>query len=259
MIILPVGLGASPSLMAFKLGATTPIVGITSPSDGAIVSAGNVTISAAVYNFKMTGKLGQPVVPGEGHIHFFMDVDAPTTPGKAAVTSAGTFEVINSTSYTWQNVTTGTYTFSVELVNNDHTPLSPPAVSKVSVTASTTPTIKIVTPLNGTTISAGDVVVAVQLSNFKSVNKLGQANAAGEGHIHYFLDTDAPTTLGQPAVAAPGTYAATADLSYIWHNVPQGLHMLSVELVNNDHTPLDPPITAKISVTVIPAGPGGGP
>lgn len=38
---------------------------------------------------------------------------------------------------TWQSVAAGTHTFSVELINNDHTPLSPPVVAKVVVVVST--------------------------------------------------------------------------------------------------------------------------
>jgi plastocyanin len=79
---------------------------------------------------------------------------------------------------------------------------------------------------------------------------LGQANAPREGHLHYFLDADAPTIPGQPAVSAPGTYAATVADSYIWQSVAPGAHTLSVELVNNDHTPLDPPVVLKITVNV---------
>ena len=112
------------------------------------------------------------------------------------------------------------------------------------------PAIKITAPADGSTIPAGDVKVTVQVSNFKLANKLGQANAPGEGHIHYFIDVDAPTTQGKPAVTAAGTYAATADITYMWPNVAAGSHTFSAELVNNDHTPLSTPVTTKVKVTV---------
>lgn len=108
----------------------------------------------------------------------------------------------------------------------------------------------IASPKDGAVLSAGDITVSVQTSNFNLADKLGQANVSHEGHLHYFLDVDAPTTQGQPAVPAAGTYAATAATSYTWKNVPAGTHKLSVELINNDHTPLNPPVVATVTVTV---------
>ena len=112
------------------------------------------------------------------------------------------------------------------------------------------PGLVIVSPRDGAILPAGDIVVTAQAANFNLVDKLGQTNVPREGHLHYFLDVEAPTTLGKPAVTAPGTYAATAATSYTWPKVAQGMHTLSVELINNDHTPLDPPVVAKIMVTV---------
>jgi len=233
-------------------GSKAPSIEITSPANGATIPAGNVTISVKVSNFNIVNKLGQTNVSGEGHIHYFFDVDAPTTQGQPAVTAPGTYAATTATSYTWPNVTPGTHTFSVELINNDHTPLNPPYVAKITVTVqgAAAPTISITSPTDGSTIPAGNVMVSVKVSNFNLVDKLGQANVSGEGHIHYFFDVDAPTTPGQPAVTAPGTYAATAATSYAWPNVTPGTHTFSVELNNNDHTPLVPPVVQKVTVTV---------
>ncbi len=240
-----------------------PAIAFTSPKDDAVVTAGNVTVNVQVANFTLVDKLGQPNVAGEGHIHFFLDVTAPTTQGQPAVTAAGTYAATASTSYTWTGVTAGKHTFSAELINNNHTPLNPPVVATMTITVqpapaatatatptATSPTVTITAPANGSTLSAGDILVTVQTVNFKLIDKLGQANVAGEGHIHYFLDVTAPTIPGQPAVTASGTYAATANTSYTWTAVSSGSHTFSVELVNNDHTPLVPPVVAKVTVTV---------
>ena len=56
------------------------------------------------------------------------------------------------------------------------------------------PTISITQPHNGASVTAGDIAVSVDVSNFNLVDKLGQTNVAGEGHIHYFLDVTPPTT-----------------------------------------------------------------
>lgn len=115
------------------------------------------------------------------------------------------------------------------------------------------PTIQITSPSGS--VQAGDITVSVQVANFTIVDALGKVNVAGEGHIHYFLDVDAATTPGKPALTAPGTYAVTAGTSHIWKNVAAGAHTFSAELINNDHTPFVPPITAKVTVTVLAAPP----
>ncbi|MDO8635699.1 MAG: hypothetical protein Q7R34_05560, partial [Dehalococcoidia bacterium] len=113
------------------------------------------------------------------------------------------------------------------------------------------PAIQMTSPSGS--VQAGDITVSVQVSDFSIVNKLGQANVADEGHIHYFLDVDAATTPGKPAVTAAGTYAATVSTSYTWKNVAAGTHTFSAELINNDHTPLVPPIVATMTITVLAA------
>jgi outer membrane protein assembly factor BamB len=258
-MLLPVGL-ASPFavMMAFSLGTNAPTVAMT-PLDGATVSSGNITVSAMAFNFNIVDKQGQPGSPGEGHLHYFMDVDAPTAPGVPAIPTSGNWTHTTAKTYTWTNVAPGTHTFSVELVNNDHSPLNPPVVAKVTVTVvPPTPKVTILLPQNRSTISPGDVTVSVQVNNLNLVNKIGQAVASGEGHINYFLDVVAPTTPGQPAVTAAGTYTSTANLTYTWTNVAPGTHTFSVELVNNDNTPLNPPVVVKV-VVVISTATGGGP
>ncbi|MBI2858163.1 MAG: DUF4399 domain-containing protein [Chloroflexi bacterium] len=111
------------------------------------------------------------------------------------------------------------------------------------------PSIKIVSPAAGSTPAAGDIMVNIEVDNFKIV-PAGGAAAAGEGHVHFFLDVPIPTAPGKPAVAAPGTYQAIAGTSATWKSVMAGSHTFGVELVNNNHTPLEPPITASVTVTV---------
>ena len=119
----------------------------------------------------------------------------------------------------------------------------------VSIDA-TSPKIMIMEPKENASLSAGNIAVAVQVENFNPVDKLGKANVAGEGHIHYYMDAKIPTTPGKPALSAPGTYAPTANTSFTWTNVTSGMHNFSVQLVNNDHTPLIPLVTAQVNVTV---------
>lgn len=112
------------------------------------------------------------------------------------------------------------------------------------------PQIKIVEPEEGAILAPSDVSVSVEVQDFDLVAKYGQPSAPGEGHINYFMDVWPPTEAGKLAVTAPGTYIATANKSFIWKKVSVGAHSFSVELVNNDHTSLKPPVVNSVNVTM---------
>lgn len=130
------------------------------------------------------------------------------------------------------------------------TPGSSPSPSP-SPTLVSSPSAKIVSPQTGAGVPAGDVEVVVDVTtNFKLVDKLGENPVPGEGHIHYYMDVEVPTTPGQPAVTEQGTYAVGMEESHIWKNIEPGQHTFAIQLVNNDHTPLDPPVFAQVTITV---------
>ncbi|MDK2891398.1 MAG: hypothetical protein PWR21_2030, partial [Methanoculleus sp.] len=128
-------------------------------------------------------------------------------------------------------------------------------------TANVTPTptpaaeanVTIVEPMEGANVTAGNVTVSVNVTNFTLVEPTGQANAAGEGHLHYYLDVPVPTNASEPAIPETGDYVVSANTSYTWENVTAGEHNLSVQLVNNDHTPIIPLAADTVNVTVTPA------
>jgi plastocyanin len=243
--------------------STTPAVAaptlmITSPSDGSTIhQIGDVMVTVTVTNFTVVDKQGQSNVPGEGHLHYYLDAPAPTTPGQPAIPPAdSSWAHVASTSYTFTNVPGGEHTISVQLVNNNHTPLVPPVVatSKIMVVPEIGPSsLVIVSPRDGATLPAGDVTVTIQTSNFSIVDKQGQANTSHEGHIHYYLDVEAPTTPGQPAIPLSGEWAHVASTTYTFATVAAGSHTISVQLINNDHTPLEPPVVASIAIKVAAA------
>jgi len=115
--------------------------------------------------------------------------------------------------------------------------------------------VKIVEPAEGATLNAGDIKVAVEVKKFDVVDKIDQPAKEGEGHVHYYLDVgEIPTKDGEPAVTRQGTYHAQATKEYVWPNVSAGEHTFAVQLANNDHTPLRPPVIAQVTVTVKAAG-----
>jgi plastocyanin len=125
------------------------------------------------------------------------------------------------------------------------------AVSIIVLPSFAVPAIKILEPTDGSEIQGDNVTVVVDVSDFELVDKLGQENVEGEGHIHYYMDAAVPTAPGNPAITAPGTYAPIANTSYTWQNVAPGMHNFSVQLVNNDHTPLAPMVLSQNTVEVM--------
>lgn len=116
-----------------------------------------------------------------------------------------------------------------------------------------TPTVRITSPANGATLRAGDIRIDTDVQNFNVVDKQGQSNVTGEGHVHFYMDVSpVPSAAGQPAIpAAPGAvWAHVSDTEYTFANVQPGTHTFAVQLVNNDHTPVVPAVSDMVTVTV---------
>ncbi|WP_214040987.1 cupredoxin domain-containing protein [Methanoculleus sp.] len=110
--------------------------------------------------------------------------------------------------------------------------------------------VTIASPEANASVTSGNVTVSVNVTNFTLVEPTGQANVAGEGHLHYYLDAPVPTNESEPAIPETGDYVVSANTSYTWENVTAGEHNLSVQLVNNDHTPVIPLAFETVNVTV---------
>jgi len=119
---------------------------------------------------------------------------------------------------------------------------------------------RITRPAQGSTVEAGNVTVSVEVDKFNVVDKIGQAAEDGEGHVHFYIDVgEIPTVDGKPATTEEGTYHAQATQEFTWEDVEPGTHTFAVQLVNNDHTPLSPPVIAQVTVEVEEGGDGGTP
>jgi plastocyanin len=110
--------------------------------------------------------------------------------------------------------------------------------------------VTIVSPEMNASVAAGNVTIEVNVTNFTLVEPTGQPNVPGEGHLHYYLDAVVPTNASAPAIPETGGYVISTNLSHVWENVTPGEHNLSVQLVNNDHTPLIPLVFETVNITV---------
>ncbi len=132
------------------------------------------------------------------------------------------------------------------------TPGRTPAAGAATTPTPAGPSVEIVSPAPNATLPAGDIRVEVRVSGLQVVNPT-LTPVPGQGHVHFYIlrpDQQVPTTPGQPAVTAQGTYHATATTTHTWTNVQPGTYKLAVQLVQNNHTPLQPPVVREITVTV---------
>jgi hypothetical protein len=230
--------------------ANKPTVKVNTAPTGA--AAGDVVIRADVANFNLTDEAGNINAPDQGHIIYYLDTNVPTYYDHSATSPAGTFAIASDTSHTWSGVTPGEHTFAVQLVKADDTPLPAPVTDSITINVgppSGNPGLKAINPADGTTLPPGNIVVEVQVENFIISQKdMGVINRLGEGHLIYYFDEEPPVDAGSPALTE--TSVVSADTRYLWKNVSEGKHTLAVQMVNNNDTPLDKPVTQTISLDV---------
>jgi hypothetical protein len=98
-------------------------------------------------------------------------------------------------------------------------------------------------PVVGATNASVDLDAAVQTANFQLVNSSG-ANQAGQGHLDYWIDADPTNNPNMPGAQQSSQAAFT--ISGI---AAAGNHTLSIELRNNDGTPLNPRVIRQVTFT----------
>ncbi|QNT75743.1 InlB B-repeat-containing protein [Dehalogenimonas etheniformans] len=112
------------------------------------------------------------------------------------------------------------------------------------------PTLKINTPITGTSFDLGSVTLSAFVGNLRLTTG-EHSNVPGEGRVIYYLDVSIPIVQGVSALTAPGTYAEGTSESFTWNNIAPGAHTLGVQLVQNDGTPFNPPIVAVTTVNIV--------
>ena len=126
------------------------------------------------------------------------------------------------------------------------------ATRRRSVPALRRPSIDIVGAAEGEAVTGDTVTLSVAVKGFKLVDQRVRppfpSPVAGQGHVHYYLDTKRlPTTHSPPAT---GVYRSTSQTSYTWTRVAAGRHSFAVQLVGRDHAPLRPAVKDWITAEV---------
>ena len=123
------------------------------------------------------------------------------------------------------------------------------AIGIISLAAATpifgqasTPKFEIITPSESQTIYGNKLPVLFSVENFQLVDYAQNPKpAAGQGHIHIWLDDQTPTA--QSAVKI-------SQDTYTFSDVANGNHTLRAELVSNDHKSLTPPQAVNVAFTI---------
>ena len=210
--------------------AAGPTLTIVSPVDGAVVGYGTPAIvQFLVSNFVLVqpGRVGQVVNATEGHVDVYVD-------GGYAWMATRVEPIVLPLS-------SGPHTIRLQLVGNDGAPLSPDVNKSVRVMtthgpAAGIPRIAIVSPRPGQ-LTGHDVYVSVEVSNFTFVDAHGQPNAPNEGHFELFLAGVLRQDLSR------------SDTGFLV-DLPDGNNTITARLVNNDHTPLSPDVSANVTIKV---------
>jgi hypothetical protein len=237
--------------MAMPPGVQNMKVAITSPADGTKVTANQVTLKVATSGYTDTCDLaGKPIVNATtGHYHVLLDkslVNMYCTP---------------TATVSMQNIKPGRHTLTVVPALNDHAEVEPnarsitinyqptnPLPALTDKTFSGVPSIKIISPQPGATVS-GPFDVRVQISNFNAnCDLMGKPGVAGYGHWHLNLDTSTGPMMGMGSMVA-------MSCQQIMHATTQGLkpgqtHTLIALLADDGHAPLHPPVESKVEVKI---------
>ncbi len=221
----------SPAVFAeIKVRAGPPELKILEPVPGNVVSTLGFRMRFAVSNFSLDPlDYGGVPIPGEGHIHVYL--------GTTLLTTTVTDHVVIT------GLAVGAVTLRAELRNNDHSPLSTPVTTTVSVTVAA-PSISLSAPAS---IRVGDdLILTWSVTGFVLDSAaFNGAPEPGRGHVHVF-----------EIVNGTAQYiAATPATTYVITGLKAGAHTFKVELFNNDHSALPTEYSDSATVTVNPIPP----
>ena len=264
---------ASVSALALSMGLVLvphafaqakPSITVISPSNGDTVTSTDIPVRAQVSNFTLSAaNVGMPDKDGEGHIHVMLD----------GMNMGVLFNFYTTPNFTLpgQAMKPGQHTLTFDLASNTHEDMED-TVTSVTINyqpltaqpapqaspSSRAPEVSIVWPPDGATVGPLFTLQVNKTNFFPSLELEGKPNLAGYGHYHVFVDMpmmDMSGGGGQDMggmmsmagmIAMVGNDSIPVDLR-AWSN---GKHTITVEAVQNDHTPIQGAKEAMITITL---------
>lgn len=246
LLILPARVLAHPGK------AKMPMIGvkILSPAPGTVIHANAISVRSTVANWKLScAWAGKANKQGTGHYHIFLD-------GALVNMYCG-----ESARVGLQNVAAGHHSLMVVPADNNHSdmmymkeaktvkftyrPTQPLAPIKPATLGK--PSISITSPANDQTVS-GTFRVNISVHNFRlSCALYGKQNLKGYGHWHLNHDSMMGPMMGMATMLGMGC-AHSFQASTV--GLKPGPHTFYAILEDNQHAPLMPDVSAKVTVIV---------
>ena len=251
--VMPAESGMSPGMsempMSSELAALHWTLAVSGVAAGSTISANSVTLNVTPAGYAFScARAGKPNLPAIGHYH--VELDHALVNMYCAPTAT----------ISLQNVDPGKHTLSVIPATNSHDELmgaavvtdftyqpSNPLPPITAIANPGAPSIQVVSPAAGSTVS-GDFTVKVQVSDFNVSGPLfGKANLAGYGHWHLNVDS---TTQGMMGMATMLGMSDGDSFQASTEGLSPGKHTFFALLVDDQHAPLNPPVVAQVDLVV---------
>lgn len=215
--------------------SSSPAFKVIGVNQGDILYTNQVKLSVAAFNHELADfRTNTEAKEGQGHIHIWLDTD-PANPKLA-------YKLVNGEPVIFDNVAPGDHTLTVQLVGNNHKPVAPEFKQVITFKTAKAPTVSVIGPKEGEVITGDKVTVITAVTDFILSDFRTQNNvAAGEGHIHIWLDTD----VTNPKIA----YKQVNGERVVFDNVKPGEHTLTLQLVGANHNPIQPAVKEVVHFT----------
>jgi hypothetical protein len=248
-------------LVPYAFAQAKPSFTVLTPTAGDTVTSTDIPVSIQVSNFSLSGAdVGLPDKDGEGHIHVMLD----------GMNMGVLFNFYTSPTFILpgQGMKPGQHTLTFDLASNTHVDMEDtvtnvtinyqPATAKAAPQtsgSSGTPEVTVAWPPNGATVGPLFTLQVTRNNFTPSLELEGKPNLAGYGHYHVFvdlpmMDMSGGGDMGMMSMAGmigmPGTDSIPVDLR-AW---PNGQHTITIEPVQNDHTPIRGAKEAMITITL---------
>jgi hypothetical protein len=246
-----------PTMADKETTSTAPSFEIVGLHNGDVIAQDEINMQVILNNFTLLDR-NTELAPSanQGHIHYWLDTN-PTDPGAAVQIDKDPEQIMLS------NLKAGQHILTVKLVGADHQPVTETTTQIITfmvkrtnaansatpkpkdTTSSPEPTTKntaneadaetavlaIVGIQNGDVITTDDLKFAINVQNLNLVDYTDHPEAAaGEGHIHIWLDT----TSTDPK-AAMWVFNDPKHIVIKKQDLAEGDHTIIVGLVSNDH------------------------
>jgi hypothetical protein len=238
----------SPSMSMMPEASGNMTARFVAPQSGVAVTTNSLDVTVAVTGYQLSCALAGKA-PKEGFGHYHIELDHALV--NMYCTDTATISL--------QNVAAGQHTLTVLPALNNHEEVTKgkedmtftyqPSAALPAIAGANlgTPSIKILSPHAGDTVS-GTFTIQVAINNFNpSCDLFGKANLKGFGHWHVNVDSMSGPMMGMGTMlgmsCATSFQASTQGLT-------SGHHTFFALLVDNQHAPLMPDIADKVDLII---------